>query len=262
MDIGFTRPAWLERRKMKASEREQLPQRAGGRPDHPHLHRRVEPQGRAADRAGRLRSRGRPRLRAPAHQARAVRPGRPPPWSPRRSRAGGAGRAPPPRRLRSIWGWLRTVRPWWGHHDHLHVRLKCPADSTGCESQPPLAAGRRLRRDRLVGGGGGPAGPGAPRAAATARRAAAPAASASRLPAACQALLDGRLEPALPRRSGRAERATVQPVDNPADPVRRSLGLSPGKAGNEGRHGMSARLFAIALLISPALPLARAASPR
>jgi hypothetical protein len=38
-------------------------------------------------------------------------------------------------------GWLRTVRPWWGHHDHLHVRLKCPADSAGCESQPPLAAG-------------------------------------------------------------------------------------------------------------------------
>jgi penicillin-insensitive murein endopeptidase len=37
--------------------------------------------------------------------------------------------------------WLHNVRPWWGHHDHLHVRLKCPADSPDCESQPPIAAG-------------------------------------------------------------------------------------------------------------------------
>jgi penicillin-insensitive murein DD-endopeptidase len=37
--------------------------------------------------------------------------------------------------------WLRTVRPWRGHHDHMHIRLKCPADSTGCEAQAPLPPG-------------------------------------------------------------------------------------------------------------------------
>jgi penicillin-insensitive murein endopeptidase len=34
--------------------------------------------------------------------------------------------------------WQGRVRPWWGHHDHLHVRLRCPAGDTGCEGQPPL----------------------------------------------------------------------------------------------------------------------------
>lgn len=38
-------------------------------------------------------------------------------------------------------GWLRKVRPWWGHHDHFHVRLPCPPESPLCEAQPPLAAG-------------------------------------------------------------------------------------------------------------------------
>lgn len=35
--------------------------------------------------------------------------------------------------------WLRTVRPWWGHHYHFHVRLSCPAGSAGCENQAPPA---------------------------------------------------------------------------------------------------------------------------
>ena len=35
--------------------------------------------------------------------------------------------------------WLSKVRPWYGHDDHLHVRLSCPADSTDCVAQPPLA---------------------------------------------------------------------------------------------------------------------------
>ena len=34
--------------------------------------------------------------------------------------------------------WLRKVRPWYGHHDHIHVRLSCPADSPGCKAQPPV----------------------------------------------------------------------------------------------------------------------------
>jgi penicillin-insensitive murein endopeptidase len=29
-------------------------------------------------------------------------------------------------------GWLRVVRPWPDHDDHLHVRLRCPADSPEC----------------------------------------------------------------------------------------------------------------------------------
>jgi penicillin-insensitive murein DD-endopeptidase len=34
--------------------------------------------------------------------------------------------------------WLRKLRPWWLHHDHFHVRMRCPADSLECEAQPPL----------------------------------------------------------------------------------------------------------------------------
>ncbi len=38
-------------------------------------------------------------------------------------------------------GWLHKLRPWWGHHDHFHVRLSCPADSPLCETQAPLPVG-------------------------------------------------------------------------------------------------------------------------
>jgi penicillin-insensitive murein endopeptidase len=34
--------------------------------------------------------------------------------------------------------WMTKVRPWYGHHDHIHVRLKCPADSPNCRKQPPV----------------------------------------------------------------------------------------------------------------------------
>lgn len=37
--------------------------------------------------------------------------------------------------------WLSRLRPWWGHHDHFHVRLKCPEDSTECRSQDPFPSG-------------------------------------------------------------------------------------------------------------------------
>ncbi|QIK39087.1 penicillin-insensitive murein endopeptidase [Caldichromatium japonicum] len=37
--------------------------------------------------------------------------------------------------------WLRKVRPWWGHDAHFHVRLRCPADSPGCDPQKPLPEG-------------------------------------------------------------------------------------------------------------------------
>ncbi len=39
--------------------------------------------------------------------------------------------------------WLRKVRPWFQHRAHMHVRLRCPADSLECEDQP-------LRRRRAM----------------------------------------------------------------------------------------------------------------
>ena len=39
--------------------------------------------------------------------------------------------------------WLRKIRPWWGHHYHFHVRLKCPKGARGCSNQaaPPKGDG-------------------------------------------------------------------------------------------------------------------------
>ena len=39
--------------------------------------------------------------------------------------------------------WLRKIRPWWGHHYHFHVRLKCPEGAPGCvnQSAPPAGDG-------------------------------------------------------------------------------------------------------------------------
>lgn len=37
--------------------------------------------------------------------------------------------------------WLRKIRPWWGHHYHFHVRLKCPDGANGCANQAPPPAG-------------------------------------------------------------------------------------------------------------------------
>lgn len=39
--------------------------------------------------------------------------------------------------------WLGKVRPWYGHHYHFHVRLNCPAGTTGCVPQdaPPPGDG-------------------------------------------------------------------------------------------------------------------------
>lgn len=34
--------------------------------------------------------------------------------------------------------WLYKLRAWWGHDDHLHVRLNCPTDSPDCKAQAPL----------------------------------------------------------------------------------------------------------------------------
>ncbi len=39
--------------------------------------------------------------------------------------------------------WLRTLRPWFGHDAHFHVRLHCPPDSPNCkpQSEPPPGDG-------------------------------------------------------------------------------------------------------------------------
>jgi penicillin-insensitive murein endopeptidase len=37
--------------------------------------------------------------------------------------------------------WMSKVRPWYGHDDHMHVRLKCPADSPNCDAQPAVPGG-------------------------------------------------------------------------------------------------------------------------
>jgi penicillin-insensitive murein endopeptidase len=37
--------------------------------------------------------------------------------------------------------WMSKVRPWYGHADHMHVRLKCPADSPDCRKQPAVPGG-------------------------------------------------------------------------------------------------------------------------
>ncbi|HRK17969.1 MAG TPA: penicillin-insensitive murein endopeptidase [Hyphomicrobiaceae bacterium] len=36
--------------------------------------------------------------------------------------------------------WLSKVRPVWGHFYHFHIRLKCPANVSGCTPQPPPEA--------------------------------------------------------------------------------------------------------------------------
>lgn len=33
--------------------------------------------------------------------------------------------------------WLQKIRPLWGHYQHFHVRLKCPAGARGCVTQKP-----------------------------------------------------------------------------------------------------------------------------
>ncbi len=37
--------------------------------------------------------------------------------------------------------WIAKIRPWWGHHDHFHVRLGCPGGSSECRAQPPVPDG-------------------------------------------------------------------------------------------------------------------------
>jgi penicillin-insensitive murein DD-endopeptidase len=38
-------------------------------------------------------------------------------------------------------GWLRTIRPWWGHNYHFHVRLGCQPADRACHDQAPPPPG-------------------------------------------------------------------------------------------------------------------------
>jgi penicillin-insensitive murein endopeptidase len=38
-------------------------------------------------------------------------------------------------------GWLRKVRPWWGHDAHFHVRLACPPGEPLCRDQDAAPPG-------------------------------------------------------------------------------------------------------------------------
>ncbi|HZS82640.1 MAG TPA: penicillin-insensitive murein endopeptidase [Stellaceae bacterium] len=37
--------------------------------------------------------------------------------------------------------WLHKLRPWFGHDEHFHVRLACPADQPECVGQAPVPPG-------------------------------------------------------------------------------------------------------------------------
>ncbi|MGE0698891.1 MAG: penicillin-insensitive murein endopeptidase [Hyphomicrobiaceae bacterium] len=35
---------------------------------------------------------------------------------------------------------FHKIRPYWGHHYHMHIRISCPPGSTGCRTQAPTPA--------------------------------------------------------------------------------------------------------------------------
>ncbi|MCW5770211.1 MAG: penicillin-insensitive murein endopeptidase [Rhodospirillaceae bacterium] len=37
--------------------------------------------------------------------------------------------------------WLNKVIPWYGHDDHMHIRVRCPDDSPQCRHQAAIPAG-------------------------------------------------------------------------------------------------------------------------
>ena len=47
--------------------------------------------------------------------------------------------------------WLRKVRPWWGHDDHMHVRLNCPRGVAGCVQ--PIFTPRAIQTLHRLSGG-------------------------------------------------------------------------------------------------------------
>jgi penicillin-insensitive murein endopeptidase len=80
--------------------------------------------------------------------------------------------------------WLHTIRPWYGHASHMHIRWRCPADQTECTHvMAPIPAGDGCDAslqwwfDQLNAPPAPPKPPGPP-------------AKPSALPAACRAVME------------------------------------------------------------------------
>jgi penicillin-insensitive murein endopeptidase len=43
--------------------------------------------------------------------------------------------------------WLSKVRPWWGHDEHFHIRIACPASSPQCKPQRSPSSGDGCGRE-------------------------------------------------------------------------------------------------------------------
>ena len=78
--------------------------------------------------------------------------------------------------------WLHKVRPWFAHRAHMHVRLRCPANSLECEDQAEPPAGDGCGAELLSWFA--PPAPGSSSPKTT---------TPPPLPASCQALLDARV---------------------------------------------------------------------
>ena len=52
--------------------------------------------------------------------------------------------------------WLAKIRPFWGHNDHFHVRIKCPEGMASCKTQAPvtgdIGCGKQVANWRRAGG--------------------------------------------------------------------------------------------------------------
>ena len=48
------------------------------------------------------------------------------------------------------YSWMSKIRPWYAHNSHIHVRLKCPADSPHCRHQPPVPSGDGCSKKELA----------------------------------------------------------------------------------------------------------------
>jgi penicillin-insensitive murein endopeptidase len=149
VDIGYYRPDWLAKRHIKKAERETVSQipvvdlntRTLTAQWGPKVEDLIE---LAASDPEVARVFVHPRIKRELCDQQAAS-SKPPPPEPETSSSSSKSKKkaakpkepPAPR----DWTWLRNVRPWWGHNDHLHVRLKCPADNASCEAQEPMPAG-------------------------------------------------------------------------------------------------------------------------
>jgi penicillin-insensitive murein endopeptidase len=110
-------------------------------------------------------------------------------------------------RNRAAVPWLRVLRPWTFHHDHLHVRLKCPPGSPACDAQAAVGPGDGCdEADRWIADELRRLQPQPPVVPPVEPRPPPPPPPLPPLPAACQALLDDQAGPGTSARGRRAAR--------------------------------------------------------